>query len=569
MIFGLAKLDVIVLALYLLGIAGIGFWTYRRIKDTGDFFMGSRGFGKVLALAHAFGTGTHTDQPVSVSGACYQLGLAGIWYQWLWLFATPFYWILAPIYRRLRYVTTVDFFQERFGSSMAVLYLFMALIFFMVNIGTMLKGTGTTIEGVTGGALSTNVTILIMTVLFVSYGLAGGLIAAAVTDVVQGVLIIVLSFILPPFAIMKIGGFHVLHEKLDPGMFSLVAPHEVTLFFIFMVVINGLVGWTVQPHHMAICGSARDEWNSRVGMTYGNFIKRFCTSAWAFLGIMAAVLYPSLAPEQRELVFGIATKDLLPAGLVGLMVAAMLAAVMSTCDAFMVDGSALFTRNFYQRFINRNPEPRRALLVARVSAVFIVIGGVGFALWIPSVVHGLKILWQVTSVIGISFWLGMLWPKANRYGAWASFIVAAGIMVFCGEIFSFSMGLSFQATTAIYIPAGFIVNIIVSLATKEEPAEKLEQFYALMDTPVGKESRLRDRGFEIIYEPAEKGRPAPEKEKPGKPEQGLILAGLFEKGRRLNFTRYKEDLLGFFVAWGFVAFVIFVTVAFTWIGAGT
>jgi Na+/proline symporter len=446
----------------------------------------------------------------------------------------------------------------------------MAIIFFMVNIGTMLKGTGTTIEGITGGALSTNVTILIMTVLFVAYGLAGGLIAAAVTDVIQGVLIIVLSFILPPFAIMKIGGFGVLHDKLDASMFSLVAPHEVTLFFIFMVVINGLVGWVVQPHHMAICGSGKTEWESRVGMTYGNFIKRFCTSAWAFIGIFGAVLYPSLSPENRELVFGMATRDLLPAGLVGLMVAAMLAAVMSTCDAFMVDGSALFTRNFYERFINKKPGPKRSLLVARIASIFIVLGGIGFAFWIPNVVFGLKVLWQVTSVIGISFWLGMLWPKANRYGAWASFIVAAGISIFVGDMFRFSLGLPFQWTTAIYLPAGFLTNILVSLLTRGEPEQKIEQFYALMDTPVGKEHRLREKGYNIIYEGgAEPGQIEKDRKKETlkKPDQGLILAGLLKKGKRLTFTRYSEDLLGFMVAWGFVALVIFVTVAFTWIGA--
>jgi Na+/proline symporter len=189
---GLSQLDLVVIALYLFMMAGIGVWTYRKIKDTGDFFMGRRGFGKTLTIAHAFGSGTQTDQPVAVSGACYELGLAGIWYQWLWLFATPFYWLLAPIYRRLRYITIVDFFQERFGSSMAMLYLFMALLFFMVNMGTILKGSGTIVAGVIAGDMSIdtnlviNSAIVIMTVLFVAYGLLGGLVAAAITDTIQG-----------------------------------------------------------------------------------------------------------------------------------------------------------------------------------------------------------------------------------------------------------------------------------------------------------------------------------------------------------------------------------------------
>ena len=100
---GLATLDWIVLFGYFIGITGIGVWAYKKVKNTGDYFMGGRSFGKVLTIFHAFGVGTHTDQPVTVAGACSEIGLAGIWYQWLYLFATPFYWLLAPIYRRLIY----------------------------------------------------------------------------------------------------------------------------------------------------------------------------------------------------------------------------------------------------------------------------------------------------------------------------------------------------------------------------------------------------------------------------------------------------------------------------------
>jgi Na+/proline symporter len=572
----LSPLDLIVIGLYLLMMAGIGLWTYKKIKDTGDFFMGGRRFGKILTIAHTFGSGTQTDQPVAVSGACYELGLAGIWYQWLWLFCTPFYWILAPIYRRLRYITIVDFFQERFGSSMAILYLFMALLFFMVNMGTILKGSGTIVAGVIAvdttvdAARVINISIIIMTVLFVIYGLLGGLVAAAVTDTIQGVLIVVLSFLLLPFAVVKAGGFEAIHQKIASSMFSLIAPHEVTLFFIVMVVINGLIGWVVQPQHIAIGGSGKTEWEARVGMTYGNYIKRFCTSAWAFMGIFGLILYPGLVHENRELVFGMAVRDLLPAGLVGLMVAGMLAGVMSTCDSFMVGGSAILTNNFYQRYINSSPSRRMSLLISRFASIIIVAGGLSFAFWIPSVVEGLKVIWQVTSVIGISYWIGVVWPRANRWGAWASFIVAASIAVFIGDTFRFGMGLPFEWTTAIYLPAGFITNIVVSLLTRPEPEARLENFYALLETPVGKESRLREKGYEIMYEPGADMKPAEkaiEKEVPEKPEQQLILARLFKRTKGFSLKNYKQDLLGFVVALAFVILVIIITIAFANIGA--
>jgi len=76
-------LDWIVLIIYFIGITALGVWTYKKIKSSADFFMANRGFGKILMIAQAFGVGTHTDQPISVAGASYTTGLAGIWYQWL------------------------------------------------------------------------------------------------------------------------------------------------------------------------------------------------------------------------------------------------------------------------------------------------------------------------------------------------------------------------------------------------------------------------------------------------------------------------------------------------------
>jgi Na+/proline symporter len=102
---GLALIDWIVIGIYIAGITALGLTTTKRVKSTGDYFMGGRRFGRLFMIAQAFGTGTRTDQAVAVIGASAQVGLAGIWYQWLYLFSTPFFWIIAPIYRRLRYLT--------------------------------------------------------------------------------------------------------------------------------------------------------------------------------------------------------------------------------------------------------------------------------------------------------------------------------------------------------------------------------------------------------------------------------------------------------------------------------
>jgi Na+/proline symporter len=518
-VFGLHLLDIGVILVYLLGITAIGVWTYKKVRDTGSYFLGGRKFGKILTIAHSFGAGTHTDQPVSVAGAAYEVGMAGIWYQFMWLFTTPFYWLLAPVFRRMRYITTGDFFEQRYDKTLGALYALIGLLFFSLYIGIMLKGTAVTVEAITGGAITSMTCISVMTIMFVIYGVAGGLIAAAVTDAIQGVFIVILSFLLLPFAINAVGGFSALHNQLPDFMFNLVAPREVTAFFLVMMVINGLVGIVVQPQHMAICSSGKTELNCRVGWTFGNFIKRFCTIGWAYVGLCAAVLFPNLVHENREMVFGLLVTNLLPSGLIGLMVASMLAAVMSTCDAFMVNGSALFTRNFYQRFIKQDQSEAHYLQVARTASAVIVIGGLFFAFTLPSVVRGLLIALKMTAFLGISFWLGIIWRRANCYGAWSSFLVSSGlwlIMINWDSIMKVFVNLNIISGRSnffspdfvfgdalemlIYLSAGFMTMIFVSLCTKPEPNEKLNKFFSLLHAPVGEEKKLRAAGIDMIYE---------------------------------------------------------------------
>src|SRR5262249_58229073 len=111
--------------------------------------------------------------------------------------------------------------------------------------------------------------------------------------------------------------------RLDPQMFSLVAEKELSLFPVTLLVISGLVGIVAQPHHMAVAGSGKSEMNCRVGWCYGNFIKRLCTIGWALTGLIAAAVFVArYNHKSRELVFGAMIKQLLPSGLIGLMIAA-------------------------------------------------------------------------------------------------------------------------------------------------------------------------------------------------------------------------------------------------------
>ncbi len=499
--------DTSVLAVYLIGITAIGIWTARKIKNISDFFM-PRKFGKAMMIMHAFGTGTHSDQAVGVASKSFTNGLSGIWYQWLWLFATPFYWLIAPIMRRFRAITTADVFEARYGKSVATLFAVVGLSQFAVSIGVILKGSGAIIEASTGGLVSAHAAIAVMTVLFVVYGIAGGLAAAIITDFIQGVLTIVFSFLLLPFVLNAVGGLQGIQHKIsEPGMLSLVAPAEIGIFYIVVIAFNGLVGIVTQPHTMGNCAAGRTEFDGRVGFMFGNLIKRICTVAWSLTGV-GAIVYFAGKNIHPDLVFGQMAGDFLPKilpGVLGLFLAAVLGSVMSSCDSFMVASSALFTENIY-KYITPSRSEKHYLFVGRAASIFIVASGVFFAFQLKGVVQGLETFWKISPMMGIPFWLGLFWKRATAAGAWAATLAAFGTWFLTSQSFFISVVSKFpgdnvlrlvferEGERSIYLPwqmlfylgAGLGLGVVVSLFTQPISKDKLDNFYSLVQTPVTK-----------------------------------------------------------------------------------
>jgi len=508
---GLHIADVFVLGLYLVGITCIGVWAAKKIKNIADFFMPRR-FGKAMMVMHAFGTGTHSDQAVSVASKSYTNGLSGIWYQWLWLFATPFYWLIAPVMRRFRAITTADVFEARFSPSVAKLFAVVGMLNLSINIGIMLKGSSAVIDAGTGGSVNANVAIAAMTVMFVIYGIAGGLSAAIITDFIQGVLTVIFSFLLLPFVLYSVRGLDGIRDIIGPNaeeMFSLVAPGEIGFFYVIMISVNGLVGIVTQPHTMGNCAAGKTENEGRVGWMCGNFVKRVCTVAWCLTGLAAVAYFKGrgVQPDHPDHVFGIIAADFLPKilpGLLGLFLAALLASVMSSCDSFMIASSGLFTKNVYQPLIP-NKTQKHYVLVARITSLVIVAGGVAFAYSLPGVVKGLEIFWKVSAMMGIAFWLGLFWRRTTVAGAWAGTLAGFTVLLFTSRItFGDFVLWDFNAHFAdklpdsmlwegklympwqmvFYLSTGFLLTVLVSLLTKPVDREKLDNFYALVRTPV-------------------------------------------------------------------------------------
>src|SRR5687767_2956694 len=476
---GIATLDWAVLGAYLIIITVIGLAAGYKIRKSGDYFLGGRKFGPWLMIGQSIGVGTHAEMPVALAGAVYTHGASAIWYQWKNLFITPFYWLMAPVFRRIRRTTMAEFTEDRYGPWMGAIYIVFALSFFIINTGSMLKGAGKVISQATGGGVGVNEIVVAMTAMFMLYSFVGGLIAAAWTDLFQGFLIIALSFMLIPLGFEVVGGLDGMQASLEPFRFSLATPSGIGPWVIAILTINGLVGIMAQPHQLAAVGTGKDERTCRVGMFYGNMIKRVCTVGWALVGLIVATMIAQGHPDAAllgdpENAFGFACRQLLFPGALGLLIASVLAANMSTCSAFLVDSGALFTEGLYRRRLVPGRPDGHYLWVGRVSGLVITLVGVLYAIFlIQSVLYTFLLTETMATFMGISVVGGIVWPRANRWGALASLFGAFAT----NFVLYYVTGQRLDHWDANVFLAALLVGIAalvgVSLVTEPEPAASI------------------------------------------------------------------------------------------------
>ena len=481
----LATIDEVVLILYLIVTVIISSRAARHIKTREDFFMGSRRFGKLLTAFSTFGAGTHADTAVGVSSEAYSVGLAGIWYQWIMLLTLPIYWLLAPVFRRARVLTTADFFEARFGREFMILYSIFGMFVCTIFTAVLLFGSARLVEALTAGAITKSVGIFSIGVVAFSYGIVGGLIAAVWNDLLQGIMTIIMSTMMIPFFWLRIGGVNQFRHALpDPqAAFRLVMHGQITPYWIFAVSVASLLSMVVQPHIMSNAGSTKSEMDSRVGFTSGILLKRCISVPWALTGVMAMAMYGA-GKIKGDLAFGMLARDLLPAGFSGLMVAGVLAAAMSSSSVLMISFSALWTNNIYKRFINVTSGESNLVSMSRITSAIFGACSLGLSFAFGDMPGAMRFLWQTLPLMGIAFFLGLFWRRANRYGAFASFGGALAAMLI-GQIgFGWHGDAGLPRTITLFVITGTLCGVAASYLTNPESEEQLDRFYLNVNTPV-------------------------------------------------------------------------------------
>lgn len=464
---GLHLLDWIVILAYFAGMVYIGKWTKKRVKNTKDFYQGGRSFGKVLIAFITFGNMTSADQAAGVTREVYRQGLQGMWFQNLTLFHTPFQWFLAVFQRRARYIGPGDLYQHRFESKfLAGLFAAYLLISAIYGNAFGYLITGKTIQAMVvkpaseytieerqsveefkeyqalrkkqsvqqlnneeqqrlevlrekdkRRELNAYISYLNLTAFFIiyagvvgTYTILGGMFAAAFTDVIQGLMIIFLSCALIPVGLSVLGGFSGLHGHVPDYMFQLFGSDvtsEYTWYFVAaMVTLNLVVN---APRSFTVGGAARDDKSARIGYVTGSLTKRLMMVGWALTGLIGVGLFAGQLDDPTY-IWGYMTRDLLGAGFVGLMIASIFAANMSTISGTSLEWGAAFTKNILFPLRPQTSETLQ-VLSGRI-VIFVVLGGsIYFATKVEDVFVVFKYILSIGTVIGPAIWLVYFWRR--------------------------------------------------------------------------------------------------------------------------------------------------------------
>ena len=476
--------DWLIILLYFGLLLGLTWWVARRNKDTAaDYFLAGRNLGWFLVGASIFASNIGSEHVVGLAGAGATSGVALAHYElhaWCLLVLG---WVFVPFYSRALVYTMPEFLGRRFSPTARwvlsvitlaahVLTKFAVAIFAGgIVFATLLPDVALHVGGATFDSFWIgSVTVVLLTGL---YTVLGGMRAVAYTDAVQTFILVAGSGLLTVFGLIKLGGWHELRRVLDPDLFNLWKPlvpagmqgtwepvketGRIAWYFngnypwlgmLFCAPIIGLWYWCTDQYIVQRALGARDERTARRGSIFAAYLKLSPVFLFIIPGLIALALaktarVPALGvmvdaqgqpiAQAAQAAFPLMVKHLLPAGIRGIVVAGLLAALMSSMAGAFNASSTLFTMDLYQKFRPQASQHQLVWVGRAATTAMVVIS----LLWIP-VIRGARGLYDylqgvqgyLAPPIFTVFVFGIFNRRLNSKGCLAALLVGFALGVF-------------------------------------------------------------------------------------------------------------------------------------------
>ena len=481
----LATLDVVIVLVYLAGIFALAQWVSREKaghqKSTTDYFLASRSLPWWAIGASLIAANISAEQIIGMSGSGYAIGLAIASYEWMaaatLLIVGKFF---LPIFLRNRIYTMPQFLEERYGTRIRTLMaVFWLGLYVFVNLTSILWLGSIAVNQVTG--MDQMLALTLLGLFALAYQLYGGLKAVALTDIVQVTLLVMGGLLVTGITLSHIGGGSVAGGftqlwNAHPGHFEMILSKD-NPFYKDLPGISVLIGgmwimnisyWGFNQYIIQRALAAKDLREAQKGVVFAAFLKLLMPLVVVVPGIAAVVLAPDLAkPDEAYPTM----MRLLPTGILGLVFAALVAAIVASLASKINSVATIFTLDFYAK---RRPDMDQGHLVrvGRIAAAASVLLAILTARpLLGSFDQAFQYIQEYTGFftpgIVVIFVLGLFWKRANEAGALAAAIGSFALSIVLKLAWP---SLPFIDRVGLVFLLALALAAVVSLATRPQQA---------------------------------------------------------------------------------------------------
>lgn len=482
MVTNISYFDIGIVISYFVIVLLIGFYIARQTKTGEDLFLGGRSFGWGIIGLSLFASNISSSTIIGLSGAAYTTGIATSVYEWmsgLPLIIAAL--IFVPLYLRSRITTIPEFLEMRFDRR-SQLFFSGITIFSTIMIETAgALYAGTLVLQAFFPFLEMAPTALGLAVVAAIYTASGGLKAVVYTDAIQAVILILGCSILTYILMAEIEfDFARVIASAPPEHFSVVRPMDDEslpwLGLLVGVPFMGFWYWSTNQYIVQRVLGGKDIRHARWGVIFAGFLKIIPLFVMVIPGAIALTLYPGM--EKGDMVFPFLVTEVLPVGLVGLVLAGLISAIMSSVDSALNSSSTLIMIDFIKPNMP-NITNEQVVMYGRITTFVLMIIA---AMWAPKI-REFEGLWdylqQMFSIIVppivVIFLVGVFFKRGNGEGAFWTLMIgtAIGVLLFIlGE--KGLWPLHFTVNVGFMILVCTIIFVVVSLMTPAPDADKIK-----------------------------------------------------------------------------------------------
>ena len=499
----LSPLDILVFVLYVLCMVALVVWASRNGgKSKRDYFLAGDKLPWWMIGGSIVAANISSHHLVGGLGLAYTHGFVAMTIEWgaILVGLNALLWVFMPYYLRNGFYTMPEYLQRRYGEVSRMAFgLLILLTYLFVEISAVLYLGGIAIHAVLGIEVSRS--IVVLAIVTGIYTITGGLRAVVWTEMFQLIILMAGGVALSAATILKIGGlsaiwatsgeWHLLLPASDPNFPWTMYLGGALCVSIFYFSSNQFIVQRVL--------AAKNEWHGRMGVVFTCYLKFIIPLIIIVPGLAAASLYPNL--EKPDLVFPTLVKDLLPQGLIGLVMAGLIAAVMSHISGAVNSCSTIAAMDFFvpiRKWLKTRNQPtiasqdaasqdtgnddRMVVLFGRIFAAFTILFGIVWAILFithsekPIFIYIFNAYGYFAPGIATMFLMGIFWKRTTNAGAITAGLLTIPLSIGLDIVYLklYDHAMPFQNRSGIVFWTCVVVCILVSLATKPRTEDELK-----------------------------------------------------------------------------------------------